>query len=136
MSSSDNTKKRNPRPRQNRDEFVAAIPWGNSRTVLVHRRVWGGREYVRLRTWNRHVKKNVWYPTKRGYVIPIAEAEDLADAIYVGASGNPVGTKPAWLIAREEEEDDALKRLENMDVSAETIEAEKKRVRQARRRRA
>ena len=31
------------------DTFVAAIPWGEWRIVLVHRREHGGRAYVRLR---------------------------------------------------------------------------------------
>lgn len=117
------------------DDFIAAVPWGKRSVVLVHRRQHGGRSGIRLRTWNRHRTKNVWYPTKRGFVILAEKAEDLMDAIDAAAEGEPLTAKPDWLIAREEAEEEALGRMADLDVPAETVEQEKKRLAQARRRR-
>lgn len=115
------------------DEFIAAVPWGNRSVVLVHRRDHGGREYIRLRTWNRHKTENYWYPTKRGFVIQAARVEDLVEAIYSAAEGESLTAKPDWLVAREQAEDEALLRLADLGMPPETIEQEKKRLGQARR---
>ena len=95
---------------QTEDEFVSAVPWGKWRAVLVYRRRHGGREWVRLRTWNKHRHKHVWYPSKRFFVIPIADAENLADAIRSAAPGGSV-EKPDWLIRREQAEARRVERL-------------------------
>ena len=83
------------------DTFIAAVPWGDWRRVLVFRREHGGRTYVRVRTWNRHRTKRVWYPTNRFYVIPVEEAEALAEAIKAAAQNAPLAKKPKWYAARE-----------------------------------
>ena len=85
------------------DTFISEVPWAKSRSVLVHRRTWGCREYVRLRTWNRHREKHVWYPSTRSFIIPIGRAEDLAAAIHSAAQGE-ASDKPDWLLAWEREE--------------------------------
>jgi hypothetical protein len=92
------------------DEFVACVPWGNWRAVTVYRRHHGGREWVRLRTWNQHRDKHVWYPSKRFFVIPLANAEDLADAIRSAATGGSTD-KPDWLVQREQAETRRIERL-------------------------
>lgn len=84
------------------DEFVCAVPWGRWRTVVVHDRIHGGREYVRLRTWNLHRTKEVWYPSNRFFVIPKARAEELADALNLAADGHreqPPDWLPEWFEA-------------------------------------
>jgi len=92
------------------DEFVACVPWGNWRAVMVYRRQHGGREWVRLRTWNKHRKKQVWYPSKRFFVIPMADAENPADAIRSAATGGSTD-KPDWLVQREQAETKRIERL-------------------------
>ncbi len=92
------------------DRFMAAVPWGVSRMVLVHRRVHGHREYGRLRTWNCHRTKGVWYPSKRSFIIPIQNAEALGGAILRAVDGLTVD-KPDWLVEREQAEA-AEKRIE------------------------
>ena len=87
------------------DTFISSVQWSDNRAVLVHRREHGGRTYVRFRTWNRHKTKNVWYPTKRGFIVPVNNAEPLADALKAGADGVE-GTKPDWFLAWEREEAD------------------------------
>ena len=82
------TKSKPPHPLATVDEFVDAVPWGESRTVLVHRRRNGWREYVRLRTWNRHREKGCWYPSRRFFIIPLERAEDLAWAIISACAGD------------------------------------------------
>ena len=92
---------RRPRLQDTVDSFVSSVPWDKRRTVLVHRTKHKGRLYIRFRTWNRHKKLHVWYPTKRFYVIPVAEAEALAEAIKAAAQNAPLAKKPKWYAARE-----------------------------------
>ena len=87
------------------DTFVDCVEWGENKAVLVHHRLHGGREYVRFRTWNRHKEKGVWYPTKRGFIVPVGNAEPLADALKAGADG-VAGAKPDWFLAWELEEEE------------------------------
>ena len=105
------------------DTFMAAVPWGESRTVLVHRRIHGHREYVRLRTWNRHRTKRVWYPSKRFFIIPVQSAEALGEAILRAVEGL-AEDKPDWLVEREVAEDEQLERMAELGISAGTIERE------------
>ena len=97
------------------DEFVAAIPWGENRAVLVYRRRHGGRTFVRVRIWNQHRDRKVWYPTKRAFVIPIQNVEDLAEAIR-SAAGGKVGGKPDWLERREQAEQERVAYLEDLEA--------------------
>ncbi len=100
---------------------MAAVPWGEWRTVLVYRRQYQGRTFIRLRTWNKHRKLLVWYPSDRFFVIPIDNAAALADAIRAAAEGvtNP---SPDRLYAWEEEwfdlsedDEDAADDVDDMD---------------------
>ena len=86
-----------------RDHFVACIPWNENSAVLVHQRERGRRFYVRFRTWNRHQTKGVWYPTKRGFIIPLQRAEALAESLVDAVKGR-MSEKPEWLLDWEEEE--------------------------------
>ncbi len=90
---------------QSSDTFIDSIQWSDNRAVLVHRREHGGRTYVRFRTWNRHKTKGVWYPSKRSFVVPVGNAEPLAEALRLGADGVE-GAKPVWLLDWEQEEAD------------------------------
>ncbi len=89
-----------PNPLITSDKFVAAVPWDDWRTVLLHHRQHGGYEYIRFRTWNLHRTKLVWYPTKRGFVIPVQNATALADALLAGANGD-FQAKPDWFVEHE-----------------------------------
>ena len=85
------------------DNFCSSVPWGENRAVLVYRRTYGAREYIRLRTWNRHRTLGCWYPSPRFFVIPIQNADALANAIWEAAEGIP-GPYPEWLAAWELEQ--------------------------------
>ena len=87
------------------DTFIDCVPSGKNKAVLVHHRQHGGRTYVRFRTWNRHQEKGVWYPTRRGFIVPVGNAEPLADALRAGADGVE-GSKPDWFLAWEREEEE------------------------------
>jgi hypothetical protein len=84
--------------------FVTAVPWGggNWRSVVVQRREHAGRVYLNLWTWNRHRTKLVWYPTRRHFVIPLDNAQALANAICKAAAGW-TEEKPDWLQEQEAE---------------------------------
>ena len=102
------------------DEFVAAVPWGESRTVLVHRRIHGWREYVRFRTWNRHCTLGKWYPSMRHFIIPIEKATALADALYAAVE-EETKPKPDWLVQREDAENEQIERMAELGVDEATI---------------
>ena len=87
------------------ETFIDSIQWSDNRAVLVHRREPGGRTYVRFRTWNRHKEKGVWYPTRRGFIVPVGNAEPLAAALKAGADGVE-GSKPEWFLAWEREDNE------------------------------
>ena len=63
--------------------FIKAVPFGRGRwrSVIVELTQHGGREYIHLRTFNRHRSKLVWYPTRRFFTIPIENAPALAEAL-------------------------------------------------------
>ena len=107
------------------DEFVRIVPWGRRRVVFVFRRHHAGRTFIRLRTWNRHRAKRVWYPTKRSFVIPIDHADALARAIQAAARGE-TGRKPGWLVRRELAERQRLEWLETMQAPQTIVRAARK----------
>ena len=102
------------------DTFIKAIPWGKSRSVLVYHRRHGARSYVRIRTWNLHRTKGVWYPSRRFFVVPFEHAADLGDAMFEARFG-VFSEKPAWLIAREEEEERRIDELREFGMHEEAI---------------
>ena len=59
-------------------------------------RLHSGGEYVRLRTFNRHQAKGCWYPAPRFYMVPIAHAEELGNAIIAAGRGRSPGPMPEW----------------------------------------
>jgi len=85
------------------DTFAFEVPWSPTKSVLVHRRSHSGRHYVRIRAWLKHKTKSVWYPTKRGFVIPLDQAANLGEAIKAAAAGETT-PKPDWLAAYEREQ--------------------------------
>ena len=97
------------------DTFMAAVPWGDNRTVLLYRREHGGRTYLRLRTWNRHRERGVWYPTTRGFVIPKVYGKGLLFALDDALAGLP-DQKPDWLAARETAEESLLRSLTGAEI--------------------
>ncbi len=78
------------------DEFRAAVPWTKNRMVIVYHRRHAGREYIRMRTFNRHQVKGCWYPAPRFYMVPIDHAEELGIAIIAAGRGRSPGPMPEW----------------------------------------
>ena len=109
------------------DDFVCAVPWGDNRMVLVHRRSHGWRDYIRFRTWNRHRTLHKWYPSRRYFVIPHENAIALADALYAAVNGEE-SAKPDWLVAREEAEDEQLEGLAKDGADERTVEQARQRL--------
>ena len=88
--------KRKPAFLKTLDTFLAAVPWTKHRTIIIYLREHGGRRYVRLRTFNKHRTKGMWYPAPRFYMVPIDRAEDLGRAIIEASQGRPFGPQPEW----------------------------------------
>ena len=59
-------------------------------------RLHSGREYIRLRTFNRHQVKGCCYPAPRFYMVPIDHAEEVGQAIIAALKGKPFGQQPEW----------------------------------------
>ncbi len=78
------------------DQFMAAVPWTKNRMVIIYHRRHAGRNYIRLRTFNRHQVKGCWYPAPRFYMVPIAHAEELGSAIIAASRGQSRGPAPEW----------------------------------------
>ena len=110
------------------DKFIAAVPWSDRRVVLVFRREHGGRTYVRVRTWNRHGTKHVWYPTKRFYVIPVERADALAEALRAAARDEPMEKKPRWYAAREKQDQERYERMVELEAPDAVIARQKRRL--------
>ncbi len=77
------------------DKFMAAIPWTKDRMVIIYHRLHAGKEYIRLRTFNRHQVKGCWYPAQRFYMVPLASSEQLGNAIIAAGRGQG-GPMPEW----------------------------------------
>jgi len=114
------------------DYFIDAIDLGKNGGVLVHRRRHGSKDWIRLRKWNRHNTKNVWYPTSRGFVIELNRVGNLIDALCEAANGD-CSPKPEWLLAREDAEESVLGTMAEMDMHPDAIEQARKRLYQKRR---
>ena len=114
------------------DEFITAIPWGGWVCVLVHRRRHNGKNYIRFRRWNKHRTKGCWYPTTRFFVIPEWIGGEFIEALEMVDAG-AVSKKPEWLLAWEDGEDLALRRMEESGASEEAVAETKKRIKKDRR---
>ena len=97
------------------DEFVGIVPWGDHRVVTVSRWHHGDSSYDRLRIWNQHRTKRVWYPTKHAFVVPIGNVDTLLEVLDAAVRG-VAGPKPDWLIAREVAERRPLERVEDLEA--------------------
>jgi hypothetical protein len=72
--------------------------------VVIHRSRHKGREYIRIRTWQHNREKGYSYPTKRGFVVPVMNAENFIDGVIAALDGEG-GDQPDWLAAFEEEQE-------------------------------
>lgn len=83
------------------DTFITAVPWDDWRQVLVFHREHGGRRYVRIRTWNLHRARRIWYPSQRFFVIPSSNAGTFGAAVSAASRGVPLESPPTWYRAFE-----------------------------------
>jgi len=80
------------------DTFVAEVPAGQDRVILVYLRKHGGKQYIRWRYFHRHKTARYWYPDAwRWFVIPISVGEALAAALVAAHRGDALTAKPKWL---------------------------------------
>ena len=87
---------------------MATVPWGNWRAVLVYERRHAGRNWLRLRTFNKHRTKGCWYLSPRFFVVPMDYAEDPANAIEAAAQGEQE-REPDWYNTFQRQYDERLK---------------------------
>lgn len=110
------------------EHFIACVPWGPNRVVLVYHRTHGGRSYVRFRTWNQHKERHFWYPTKRFFVVPLGSAGVLSDAIRAAITKQPMDAEPPWLLARKGQDAELTKLHRTLGIPLRLLEAERRRM--------
>lgn len=66
----------------------------------MHQRRHSGQEYIRFRTLNLQRTILVWYPTKRGLVKLVENAEALSQSLLTGVTGD-FKDGPEWLVEHE-----------------------------------
>lgn len=77
------------------DTFMDCVSWTKNRMVIIYHRLHAGKEYIRLRTFHRHQVKGCWYPAQRFYMIPLASARELGNAIIAAGRGKS-SPMPEW----------------------------------------
>ncbi len=113
-------------PRDTLDTFIAEVPAGMNRSILVYRRQHGGREFIRWRYWHRHRQHEFWYPDKhRSFVVPLDVAPGLANALEQAASGQS-SQMPDWLAKIEASREYRLAALERFHAPESMIEQERR----------
>lgn len=110
------------------DTFIAEVPIEASRSILVYLRRHGGREYVRWRVFHKHAKGGNWYPDRRrAFVIPLAIAKALGDAMAAAGTGRAATAKPAWLEQIDHYRASTLFKLLDLNAPQFILERERRR---------
>ena len=104
------------------DTFIGAVPITRTKVILIYRRLHSCRKWVRIRVWNLHREKLLWYPTRRYFVVPFTAVRALSEVMHYAMDGQP-GTKPDWLKAHGCGIDEQLWALRDKGVSDDVIEA-------------
>jgi len=78
------------------DELVGYVEWAPNRQVLVFKRAYGDRAFVRTRVFNRHKQHGFWYPSPRSFHVNQDCAEELGEAISCAGRGEPYCPDPDW----------------------------------------
>ncbi len=78
------------------DKVLTTAAWKKHRTVIVSRREFGGRSFIRLHTFNRHRTFGSWYPSPRFFMVPFEHADQIGQAIIAAAHGEVSGEEPEW----------------------------------------
>jgi len=79
-----------------KDELIGHVEWGENRQVLVFKRDYAGKSYVRLRVFNRHKAKGCYYPTPRSFHVALESAFELGQVIARAAQGRQSQPPPVW----------------------------------------
>jgi hypothetical protein len=79
-----------------KDELMGHVEWTKNRYVLVFRRMYGDRTYIRMRVFNRHRQYGHFYPAPRSFHVGLDCARELGMTIASAAEGRPSMPPPAW----------------------------------------
>jgi len=105
------------------DEFMAAVPTGSHRCVVVYLRTYQGKQYVRWRVWHLHKQINRWYPdTRRCGTVKREYAKALGGAIALAGDGKESHSMPQWLSNIEERRDEKIAILEELGAPEYVLE--------------
>ena len=111
-----------PRPQDTVDTFARSVQLDEHRVILVYHRQHAGRCFVRWRTWHKHRVKGWWYPDKRrAFVVPVAHADALADAIRAAARGE-ASDPPDFIQHRDEVRDYRIDKLRELGAPPDMLE--------------
>ena len=77
------------------DDLMGFVEWTKNRNVLVFRREYRDRSFVRLRVFNRHREHGFWYPSPRSFHVNQNCAQKLGEVI-ISAGRDEYRDPPAW----------------------------------------
>jgi hypothetical protein len=124
-------------PGGKRDTFLASIPCGEHRAILVYLRETHGRRFVRFRYWHRHRTKGVWYPDTqrngpRAFIVPLENAAEPGSALISAVRGDEPGPMPGWFAEIERRNGDRVERLRRIGAPEALLKTERRRARRRR----
>ena len=79
-----------------KERLIGAVEWGRFRRVLVYLARHNGRVFARIRTFNKHWVKKLWYPSNRYFVVPQEYAAELGKALLAASRGEEYSPAPDW----------------------------------------
>ena len=85
-----------------RDELMGFAEWTKNQHVLVFRRTYADREFIRVRVFDRHQKHGFWYPSPRSFHVGLDCARELGLTI-AGAAIGELPVVPDWWAEFEEQ---------------------------------
>ena len=79
-----------------KDELISWVEWTPNRNVLVFRRDYADRSFVRARVFYRHLNEGFWYPGPRSFHVNQDCAEELGEVISCAGRDEQYCHPPGW----------------------------------------
>ena len=78
------------------DDLMGFAEWTKNKHVLVFRRTYGNRVYIRRRVFNKHREHGFFYPSPRSFHVGQECAFELGQIISRAAQGRASQPPPDW----------------------------------------
>lgn len=77
-------------------DLMGFVESTRNRSVVVFRRSYGDRTFIRMRVFNRHKERGFWYPSPRSFHVHQTCARQVGEAIICAADGVDYCQPPEW----------------------------------------